>query len=358
MQAWKMPKTDIRSRLLPISVSIFFLGGLYLIATVNYLLFHSLAEIFSIVVAFSVFVIAWNSRSYIQNAYLLFVGIAYLFIGGIDLLHTLAYKGMSIFTDYAYYANQLWIAARYMESITLLAAFWFLHKGRLNHPSATVAGYTIATGWVVAAIFYWKIFPVCFVEGVGLTAFKKISEYIICGILLMAIVVLISTRAKFDKRVFKLILWSIICTIVSELAFTFYVNNYGLSNLVGHYFKIFSFYLVYLALILTGIREPYRLTFYELEQANRQLTEEVAMRRESERQREKLIGQLRQALAEIDTLKGILPLCSFCKRVRDKNGTWHEVDQYIHNHSQADVSHSICPECFRVHYSDISSKDS
>ena len=99
--------------------------GLYFTTWANYLLFHFLAEVFSIVVAFSIFVIAGNSKKYIHNSYLLFVGIAYLFIGAIDLLHTLAYKGMPIFTDYDYYANQLWIGARFMESITLLLAFYF-----------------------------------------------------------------------------------------------------------------------------------------------------------------------------------------------------------------------------------------
>lgn len=85
------------------------LVGLYFTSRINYLLFHSLAEIFSIVVAFSLFMIAWNSRQYIRNPYLLFIGIAYLFIGILDLLHTLAYKGMPVFTDYDFYANQLWI---------------------------------------------------------------------------------------------------------------------------------------------------------------------------------------------------------------------------------------------------------
>ncbi len=96
------------------------LVGLYFTIFVNYLLFHSVVEIFSIVIAFSFFTITWASRKYITNQYLLFIGIAYLFIAILDLLHTLAYKGMPIFTDYEYYANQLWIGARYLESLTLL----------------------------------------------------------------------------------------------------------------------------------------------------------------------------------------------------------------------------------------------
>ena len=329
------------------------LGGLYLVSTVNYLLFHSLAEIFSIVVACSVFVIAWNSRGNIKNPYLLFIGIAYLFIGLLDLLHTLSYKGMSIFTDYDYYANQLWIAARYMESISLLAAFWFLKTGKLNRPGITVAVYVAVSTVIIGTIFIWRTFPVCFVEGTGLTAFKKNSEYVICGILVLSAILLAQNRDRFAEHVFRLVLGSIFCTIISELAFTFYISNYGFSNLIGHYFKLFSFYMIYRALIITGIRDPVQLVFYELENSNRKLREEVDIRRRTERQREKLIAELEQALEEIDTLKGILPICSFCKRIRDDEGHWHEVDHYIHDHSRADVSHSVCPTCLKAHYPEL-----
>ncbi len=114
------------------SVLAVILIGLYFTTWVNYLLFHTLAEGFSVVVAFSFFIISWNSKKYIQNSYLLLIGIAYLFISFIDILHTLSYKGMPIFTDYDYYANQLWIGARYMESITLIMAFIFLGDDKKN----------------------------------------------------------------------------------------------------------------------------------------------------------------------------------------------------------------------------------
>ncbi|NRW44855.1 MASE3 domain-containing protein [Clostridium beijerinckii] len=107
-----------------ISISTIFVSTilfmLYLISLYNYLLFHTIAEIFSICIAFTVFLMTWNSAKYIKNKYLIIVGIAYLFIGILDLFHTLSYKGMEIFKDYDYYANQLWIAARYFESIVLI----------------------------------------------------------------------------------------------------------------------------------------------------------------------------------------------------------------------------------------------
>jgi hypothetical protein len=329
------------------------LAGLYLTIHVNYLLFHSLVEIFSIVVAFSLFMLAWNSRRYIENQYVLFIGIGYLFIGVIDLLHTLSYKGTSIFTDYDYYANQLWIGARYMESITLLLAFYFLKTGRMVKPFREFTVYTVVTGLLLASIFYWRIFPECFIDGVGLTPFKKISEYIICAILLLNIYLLKLNRQKFEHGVYWLIFWSLICTVLSELAFTFYVSNYGFSNIVGHYFKLISFFLIYRAIIQTGIVKPYQLIFRDLKKANDSLQDEIKTRIMYEQEREKLIESLRKALDEIKTLKGILPLCSFCKKIRNKNGEWEQVDMYIHKHSQADISHSVCPQCMREHYPEV-----
>jgi hypothetical protein len=91
----------------------------------------------------------------------------------------------------------------------------------------------------------------------------------------------------------------------------------------------------------------------ELAKINEQLKQEIEERRQAEKEREKLINELQGALMEIKTLRGILPLCSFCKKIRDDKGYWEQVDVYIHKHSQADISHSICPECAKKHYPDL-----
>ncbi|MGD9947003.1 MAG: MASE3 domain-containing protein [Desulfobulbus sp.] len=344
--------TANRQFLLNTSVLLAAFIGLYYTTFVNYLLFHALAEIFSVVVACSIFVIAWNSKQYISNTYLLFVGIAYLFIGFLDLLHTLSYKGMPIFTDYDYYANQLWIGARYMESITLLVAFFFLRSKKLPRGEWIFATYLAATALLVASIFSWKIFPVCFVAESGLTPFKKISEYIICTILLTSIYGLYKNREKFEIQTVQTLLFSILCTIVSELAFTFYISNYGFSNLVGHYFKIFSFLLLYKAIITTGLKRPYELIFRELNQANQSLQTEIAHRTSIQKQNEDLIVSLQKALHDIQTLEGILPVCVYCKKIRDDSeaepgkGPWMRMEEFLYRKSGTAVSHGCCPECF------------
>lgn len=69
---------------LSIFLGILLLSGLYFTSLHNYLLFHSIAELFSVVVAIGIFMLAWNSRRFLDNSYLLILGIAYLFIGALD----------------------------------------------------------------------------------------------------------------------------------------------------------------------------------------------------------------------------------------------------------------------------------
>jgi DNA repair exonuclease SbcCD ATPase subunit len=99
------------------------------------------------------------------------------------------------------------------------------------------------------------------------------------------------------------------------------------------------------------------LIFRDLDHTNKQLAEEIAIRKNSERERESLITELQKAIDEIQTLRGILPLCSFCKKIRNDNGKWENVDTYIHKHSEADVSHGVCPDCIKKHYPEFDMPD-
>jgi PAS domain S-box-containing protein len=240
--------------------------GLYIIGLYNFLFFHSISEIFSIVIAFIIFTIVWNSRQILINKYLAFLGIAFLFIGSMDFIHTMSYKGITIFQGYGTdLPTQLWIAARYIQSLSFLVAPLFIWRNlKLRF---VFLGYLILCSIILMSIFYWKVFPVCFVEGAGLTPFKKISEYVISLILLFSITLLLISRARFDRSVLIWISSSIIFTIFSELSFTFYVDAYSLSNMVGHFFKIISFWCIYKALIETALKKPFTLLFRELKQS-------------------------------------------------------------------------------------------
>ena len=229
---------------------------LYVASRVNYLVFHSLAELFAVVVAFSIFVVAWNSRRFVKNDYVFFLGTAYFFVGVFDMIHMLSYKGMGVFPA-EYGANlptQAWIAGRYIESASLFLAVGFVR--RELSVWAAFAGFGVLSFALLAAIFN-GVFPLCFSEATGLTAFKRYSEYAICAILIGAIITIHYRRNLFAPSLRRLLIASIVLTIVSELAFTMYLNVFDFMNAGGHLFKVASFYLIYLAIIRTGIMAPY-----------------------------------------------------------------------------------------------------
>ena len=252
------------------------LVALYLTSLYSYLLFHSLIELFTVTVAGSIFVIAWNARAYLNNNYLLFVGITSLFVALLDLVHTLAYQGMGVFADQsANPATQLWIAARYLQSLSLLMAPFFL--GRKLRVHLQIAACALVTGFLFGSIFYWHIFPVAYVNGVGLTFFKKASEYVISFFFLTSIGLLLWKRDEFDPGVLRYLVLSLALTIGSELAFTSYVSVYGEANLVGHFLRLVAFYFMYKAIIETGLVNPYSILLRKLKLSESHLREDAAV---------------------------------------------------------------------------------
>ena len=80
---------------------------------------------------------------------------------------------------------------------------------------------------------------------------------------------------------------------------------------------------------------------------------EIEERKRVEVEREKLIRDLQKALSEVKTLKGIFPICASCKKIRDDKGYWRQIEAYIRDHSEAEFSHGICPDCMKKLYGDF-----
>lgn len=267
-----------------------------------------------------------------------FLGIAYLFIGSFDLLHTLAYKGMGVFkSNNANLATELWIIARYIESISLIL-FLFI-KDKVVNLKIVFTLYFLTSLALISSVFYFNIFPDCYIDQQGLTFFKKISEYLICLIFIVSGLVLFKFRNFFGKKIFTLLIGSVITSVIAELLFTFYISVFGISNLIGHLFKIISFYLIYRAFIKTSLINPFELLFKQLKD-----NEEVLKRERDD---------LKLALSEIKKLRQIIPICAYCKKVRNDEGYWQQVGDYIHSHLDIDVTHGICPECLKKYFPEV-----
>ena len=81
-----------------------------------------------------------------------------------------------------------------------------------------------------------------------------------------------------------------------------------------------------------------------------QLDEDVVVLKNASEERDQLITELHATLNELKILHGILPICSFCKNIRDDDGDYEPIESYIHKHSGVDFSHTICPSCMQKHY--------
>jgi len=86
-----------------------------------------------------------------------------------------------------------------------------------------------------------------------------------------------------------------------------------------------------------------------VEQVIYSVARDVTARKEADVARERLVEELKSALAEVKVLRNILPICSYCRKIRDDEDYWHSVEAYISRHTHARFSHSICPECMKAH---------
>ncbi len=91
-----------------------------------------------------------------------------------------------------------------------------------------------------------------------------------------------------------------------------------------------------------------------IKQAHDRIKEELFRRQTAEKKNRKLIAELKEALAKVKKLSGLLPICASCKKIRDDQGYWNQIENYIREHSEAEFSHSLCPECVENMYPGLS----
>lgn len=258
------------ARLLGIITALVIIVVLYLVNLRNYLLFHTLIELFIITVALATFLLAWNARRFFTSNHLLFLSISFLFNAILELLHTLAYKGMNLFDGITTNEpTELWIATGYLKAISFLV-LPFIPRRKLPLIPILIA-YSGITLILILSIFVWKSFPDCYIEGKGLTDFKVISEILIAVSLGVAMLFLHRIRGSISRKVLNFLQWSIGLNIAAELAFIFYIDVYGTLNMFGHYFLLMSYYLIYKAIIETGLKNPLELLFRDLEESREEL---------------------------------------------------------------------------------------
>lgn len=222
----------------------------------HFILFHTLVEFFAISVAAISAIVAWHTYALAKNHYLLLLGCGYFFVGVLDLGHTLSFKGLPFLDlDPGNISLQFWVGARFLEATLLLIAPIFIHI--TFRPRHLIWSLTAISLLFCVAIFNAWL-PALFVEGQGLTLTKVISEYLIMLLLLTALVSFWQVRSEIEYKTFVLISISILLTICAEFSFTLYSNFSDFMITLGHMLKLLSFWAIYVVLIESSLREPFK----------------------------------------------------------------------------------------------------
>lgn len=221
---------------------------------VSSLLFHTLVELFAIGIAMMSFVVAWNTHALSRNQFTLYLGIGYFWVGVIDLFHTLTFENLLNIPGLASGMTiQFWILARFLEAFVLLsAAFMMQHIGKASVMFLFVGLVAVA---LLTALFV-GLMPTMFTSGMGLTAAKLNSEYMIIAILVLAALAFQSKREEIDTKTRRMLFLSIGFTVLAELSFTVYFDLDELPILFGHIFKLLSFWVIYCLLVESALLKP------------------------------------------------------------------------------------------------------
>ena len=239
------------------------LAALFALSRENYLLFHGVSETIAVVIASGILIVAWNTRRIAADDFLLTLGIGQAFVGSVLVLHMFTYPGMGVFPDAgANPPTQLWVLSRFLEAGAFMAAGVVLTR-RVS-PWTVFAVLAVLTGIALATIWIWPVFPVMYVDGVGLTAAKVATEGIVVALFLVNIVLLWHSRRRFDPRVVRLLVVALALLAAAELTFTLYVDVTGTLNFLGHFLTLIGYALIYRALIEATLQQPYQTLFAEL----------------------------------------------------------------------------------------------
>ena len=255
---------------LPVVLGIVSLGGLYAISRYNFLLFHCLAEAFSIVIAVAVFAIFWNTRQFFEHSAWSVIGLGCLFAGLLDLIYIFAYPGMSVFPNAnGNIALQAKTVAQWYVSFSCVGAFLFLRRNLNKYIALFV--YSGLFALAIGSIFFWRVFPDCFVDGVGITRFARIGLVISSSAYLGALALLAVNRREFDSYVLKLIAAVLMAFFVQDAACAVAIELDGVARTVAHLCQVVALYFVYRAFVEVGLRKPYALLLRSQQQSTEAL---------------------------------------------------------------------------------------
>ncbi len=222
----------------------------------NSLFFHTLVEGFAIVVAILIFVVSYSTYSYSRSHYLMFLGCGYFWVAILDFCHVSTFSVLSIFPNTTTSMTiQFWMVARAMEVFVLICFTNFIDKP----VHRKVLFWSFGIVFMLFFLFILSgVFPILYSSENGLSQTKIVGEYILIALLLVAGWRIRKVKNRLNYSVYKLLSLSIALTILAETFFTLYSDFTGVLFITGHIFKLASFWVIYVALIESTLKQPFK----------------------------------------------------------------------------------------------------
>lgn len=223
----------------------------------NFLVFHTLAELISVFIALTTMTVAATTNQFTKNQYVVFISLAAGWYAILDIAHLLAYEGMNILPHGGgNLSTQLWVSARIFQALSFLfAIYFFRHTMRLWVINVFLFFITLA---IFTAIFTGN-FPTTYIQNYGVTWFKLYCELGVILILCITLILLWYEKAMMSKEMLFYMSLSIISMMGSDLSLSHYKSLFGIENIVGHILRIFSFWFIYVALVVQTLRHPFAM---------------------------------------------------------------------------------------------------
>lgn len=229
----------------------------------SYLPLHTALEFFAITVAILIFAIVWHTRQKHEDGRSIFLASIFLGVALIDFLHTLSFFGMPIFVTPSSpgKAISFWLAARLLAAVGFIGVALWTFKFLSNRFMqflllALIFSLVALVGWV--QLFYPEVVPAFFIPGKGLTPIKVNMEYFISTLYFIAAILMFYRSERATQKYWLFLGSAALVMMFSEFYFTLYAKVTDIYNLLGHVYKVIAYGIIYQAMFVISVREPYR----------------------------------------------------------------------------------------------------
>lgn len=229
---------------------------------INFLTWHTIIEFSTVIFSFIIFNNCYHSFKHTRRIRLLILSVTFFLVGCIDFLHTISYEGMpyTFVESSATMATTYWIAGRLIMSlgIFITAVLPFYKKIKIANEK-----YVLITSAVLALLVFYIVtykteyLPPLYIPGKGLTRLKILLEYFIMMLQIASIFLYLKVYRNLQNKYLIVLCCGLIVSVFSEGLFTLYRSVYDGYNLIGHFYKAISFYLIYHAVFKYNIYMPY-----------------------------------------------------------------------------------------------------